>query len=211
MKKFVGNVNGRDYYDRCEFEKAVAEALKKNDNYISIYSYEKEVPDEDCQCIHEKTDDKNIVTEGDILLPESHIHHDGVVDVTVWPGLTQKLKNCSNKAEVMKMLGEKIDSTYKEGKAKADEVAKLETEIDAMKERLEEADKEQRTKVGELAWYKLLRRCVDGDGMGVEHKEPGTCRCGGNGGRKQNWLDDVLDEYVSDVFRSFVKGCGLFS
>lgn len=212
MKKFVGNVNGRDYHNRCEFEKAVAEAVKKNDNYISIYSYEKEVPDEDCsKHIPEKENDKIIVTEEDILLPESHIRHDGVVDVTVWPGLTQKLKNCSNKSEVLKMLGDKIGSAYEEGRSKADEVAKLETEIDAMKERLEEADKEHRTKIGEVAWYKLLKSCVFDTGMEIEHKEPGTCMCGDGNGRKQQWLDGVLDEYARGVFRSFMKDCGLFS
>lgn len=43
MKKFIGNVNGREYYNECDFKKAAAEAIANGDEQLCISSYYKEI------------------------------------------------------------------------------------------------------------------------------------------------------------------------
>ena len=53
MKKFVGNVNGKEYSCKEEFEKAANEALASNDGLMFISSHYTECDcdcDEDCSC-----------------------------------------------------------------------------------------------------------------------------------------------------------------
>ena len=47
MKKFIGNVNGVEYTNREDFNEAVKKAMEKQDEPLSITSYEKIVSDEE--------------------------------------------------------------------------------------------------------------------------------------------------------------------
>ena len=60
MKKFIGNVNGVEYTNREDFNEAVKKAMEKQDEPLSITSYEKIVSDEE-----QEVKTKNILNNDD--------------------------------------------------------------------------------------------------------------------------------------------------
>jgi hypothetical protein len=107
MKKFIGNVNGVEYTDRETFNEAVKKAMEKQDEPLSITSYEKIIPDE-------KPEVKvmNILTTYDFLIElnsDKIVSSNGDVVYRIPDGLKEKLKNCDNKEEVRNNIYQKME------------------------------------------------------------------------------------------------------
>lgn len=87
MKKFIGNVNGVEYTNRVDFNKAVTKAMSENNETLVITSYEKVVPNE------------NIITTDEYMLDVDTTDSDIKFEIT--DELKKKLIMCDNKDAVL--------------------------------------------------------------------------------------------------------------
>ena len=197
MKKFIGNVNGVEYTNREDFNEAVKKAMEKQDEPLSITSYEKIVSDEE-----QEVKTKNILNNDDFeieLESDKVVSSNGDVEYNIPDGLEEKLKNCDNKEEVRShifLLMDEWSRCLSNTNKDIEDCEKTTKEATATFER----QKERRNLlVGGIKYYEKLLSFVEV--LEESKKKEPTI--------KPKINKDMFDEIFED-FGSFLKRKGFF-
>ena len=159
MKKFIGKVNGVEYTDREAFNEAVKKAMEKQDEPLSITSYEKIVPDE-------KPEVKvmNILTTYDFLIElnsDKIVSSNGDVVYRIPDGLKEKLKNCDNKEEVRNNIYQKMEEWNKRLSKIDNKIKNCDRIIKEETTNIEHHKEHRKDLIGGVEYYKKLMSFID--------------------------------------------------
>jgi hypothetical protein len=160
MKKFIGNVNGVEYTDRETFNEAVKKAMEKQDEPLSITSYEKIIPDE-------KPEVKvmNILTTYDFLIElnsdKTTVSSNGDVVFNIPDGLKEKLKICDNKEEVRNNIYQKMEEWSRCLSKTENNIKNCDRIIEEETANIERHKKHRKELIGGIEYYKKLMSFID--------------------------------------------------
>lgn len=145
MEKFVGKVNGKSFDNEKDFEKAAAEAIKKNDGTLAISSYYSYSDDEEPAKIEEK-ETKKIGKKNNNLKEKDYVINDQVAGVNddktlyypVSDELKKKLRDADNKDEIKSVSEKKTLALTDLVKKKQEDVKELDRQIESLQDKLYE-------------------------------------------------------------------------
>lgn len=182
MKKFWGDINGKLYTDKDEFEKALA-ALDNTDDicvsykYVTVMDAAKEITSEDSkksiECI------KNYVSENEYV---KHITHKS--DVELNDNLINRLKSADNKTDIKDVVCNKImgfdakieDNLLHINELKSD-YKKLNEKIKLINNQIKTLDDANNNYYLHKEYYTNIKNLVDLSG---DDKKNESCDCGEN-------------------------------
>lgn len=148
MKKFVGLVNGKSFDNVEDWKNAANEAIKNNDETLSISSYYSYLDNEEEE---KETKDKNYLPAGEYILvsQEPEAKDKGYV-FPVSDELSKKIHNASNKDDIRDNVQNLIETYTDEIINSEKEMKELETKIEKLQSDLYDKDE----KVKKLYAYK---------------------------------------------------------
>lgn len=148
MKKFVGLVNGKSFDNVEDWKNAANEAIKNNDETLSISSYYSYLDNEEEE---KETKDKNYLPAGEYILvsQEPETKDKGYV-FPVSDELSKKIHNASNKDDIRDNVQNLIETYTDEIINSEKEMKELETKIEKLQSDLYDKDE----KVKKLYAYK---------------------------------------------------------
>lgn len=165
MKKFVGLVNGKSFDSEEDFNKAAQEAIKANEDNLSITSYYTYSKDSDEKVVDEVDDDteNKFVPAYEYFLGErkpENVSPDSVeYDVPV--GLEARLKEASNKGSIKENVNfhvEKLVNTIHNGEKKIKNLLK---EIEDLQNELYKYEDEVKDLKGRRRYYNTILDILD--------------------------------------------------
>lgn len=150
MKKFIGNVNGKSFDNLKDFNEAAAEAIKANDDNLSISSYYSYVDDENKE-VPVIEDDKKLSKEDYVIINQkpSVLFGGKVLDYKISDDLKKRLVEASNKKEIHDTSISILDWVNNNIDSDSESVKKLQIEIERLQDELyekEESVKELRAR-----------------------------------------------------------------
>lgn len=114
MKKFVGNVNGKNFDNEEEFSKAASKAMNDGGTNLDISYYYAETSDDEKKdedggkdAVEEKKDDSNFVHTHEYFLGSREpdvVNDDGSVKFNVPDGLLKRINTSINRDSIKKKL-----------------------------------------------------------------------------------------------------------
>lgn len=148
MKKFVGLVNGKSFDNVEDWKNAANEAIKNNDETLSISSYYSYSDNEEEE---KESKDKNYLPAGEYILvsQEPETKDKGYV-FPVSDELSKKIHNASNKDDIRDNVQNLIETYTDEIINSEKEMKELETKIEKLQSDLYDKDE----KVKKLYAYK---------------------------------------------------------
>ena len=197
MKKFIGNVNGVEYTNREDFNEAVKKAMEKQDEPLSITSYEKIVSDEE-----QEVKTKNILNNDDFeieLESDKVVSSNGDVEYNIPDGLEEKLKKCDNKEEVRSHIFLLMDEWSRCLSNTNKDIEDCEKTIKDATATFERQKERRNLLVGGIKYYEKLLSFVEV--LEESKKKEPTI--------KPKINKDMFDEIFED-FGSFLKRKGFF-
>ena len=120
MKKFVGNVNGKNFDNEAEFLKAAEAAMKNGEDNFSIssyYRYSSTKADNETEEQKEQVDDPNFVSAHEYFLGGRTPDVDANGGYTVSKELEKRILGASNRDDIKKCVGfhiGKLENNIKE-------------------------------------------------------------------------------------------------
>ena len=149
MRKFVGYVNGKSYTNEEDFNKAAQEAIKKNDDNLSITSYYKYTSDKKENNEDEKKELPNYVSINECFLGErkpdqvsklnpEEVGNSGYTNVVyeVSPELEAKLKTAVNKDNLKESIEYHINKLVNNIQKYRSDLKNTEDKIEALQNKL---------------------------------------------------------------------------
>lgn len=214
MKKFEGNINGKIYTDRKDFNKAI-EALEETDNIYVSYRYVS-VPDETQEPkLLENTNkvaiecNKNYVSESQYV--KTIINKE---DVEIGEEMANKLKCAVNKSDIKRNVCKKVvafNNRIDENLIHINELKSdyntLENKMKSIGDQIKTLEDANNNYYLNKEYYINIKRLLDTPVNIPETKDEHECECGGKCGddckcnekKKSISLKDVYDMSPSDL------------
>ena len=165
MKKFVGYVNGKTFYDEKEFNEAANEAVKNNDGSLAISSYYQYTSDDD------KNDEKQIEDVKDDKFVSAYEYFLGErkpdlvsadsYEYTISDELKKKLAEASNINDIKKSLEYHIAKLDDNMRIKKSKVSDIEENIEKLQNELYERVDDVKNSEAMKKYYDTLSDIVD--------------------------------------------------
>lgn len=192
MKKFVGNVNGKSFDNKEDFNKEAKEAIKKNDGTLSISSYYSYTSDS----VEENKDDDKFVSTSEYLIGDrkpDKVTSDSV-EYKVSDELVTRIKEASNKDIIRKNVERHVNNLVDSIQNYSKSVDKLEHEIESLQKSLYEKIDVQKELKGKRKYYNAILDYLDEPEVEETKKEV-----------KEEVKEEPEKEYVKPITKKDLK------
>ena len=172
MKKFVGLVNGKSFDNEKDFNEAVQEAIKSDNENLSISSYYKYTNDEEKKEISKA--DNNYVSLNECFLGERKPDKVNIIDpaavgcsgytnveYNLKPELEERLKVASNKKNIKESINFHVTKLVDNIKTAKDDLTGTEKQIEILQKELEEKQNRLLDLEGRRKYYNHILDIVE--------------------------------------------------
>ena len=172
MKKFVGLVNGKSFDNEKDFNEAVQEAIKSDNENLSISSYYKYTNDEEKKEISKA--DNNYVSLNECFLGERKPDKVNIIDpaavgcsgytnveYNLKPELEDRLKVASNKKNIKESINFHVTKLVDNIKTAKDDLTGTEKQIEILQKELEEKQNRLLDLEGRRKYYNHILDIVE--------------------------------------------------
>jgi hypothetical protein len=222
MKKFEGNINGKIYTDKEEFDKAIL-SLDETDDINVSYSYISVFDNKECMI----KDDSNYVSENQYV---KIINNED--DVIVDDELIDKLKNAPNKSEIKQKVYDKIVEADFHIEDNLLRIKSLESDYRKLGDKIKNLNNEIEFVLGEIKkledannnyylykdYYTNIKNLLDTITFEniMETNDECDCKCNVNECKcdnkvKENTLNEDIYAITPNDFEKFFKRCEIYS
>lgn len=232
MKKFEGNINGKIYTNKEEFDKAILSLDRTDDinasyRYISISDNKRCIKD-DSKCENnDKFIDRNYVSENQYLKIINN-ENDAILD----DELINKLKYASNKSEIKQDVYDKIVEADYHIENNLLHIKKLKSDYRKLEDKIKNLNNEIEFIVGETKklddannnyylykdYYTNIKNLLDSTTSEniMETNDECDCKCNVDECKcenkdKENTLNEDLYSITSEDFEKFFNRCDIYS
>lgn len=172
MKKFVGLVNGKSFDNEKDFNEAVQEAIKSDNENLSISSYYKYTNDEEKKEISKA--DNNYVSLNECFLGERKPDKVNIIDpaavgcsgytnveYNLKPEVEERLKVASNKKNIKESINFHVTKLVDNIKTAKDDLTGTEKQIEILQKELEEKQNRLLDLEGRRKYYNHILDIVE--------------------------------------------------
>ena len=179
MRKFEGNINGKIYTDRKEFDKALLSLDDMSNVYVS-YKYMNAPDDNDKNESNERDEDTSTYVSEKQYVKNINSKKDVDIDVD----MTNKLKNASNKSEIknnIKMRIASFDDKISENLLRIHDLKldylKLDEKIKCIDNQIRTLNAANNNYQLNIDYYKNIKNILESEDNKLEEKEECKCDC----------------------------------
>ena len=174
MKKFVGLVNGKSFDNEKDFNKAVEEAIKSDNENLSISSYYKYTNDDKEEKKEISKADNNYVSLNECFLGERKPDKVNIIDpaavgcsgysnveYNLKPEVEERLKVASNKKNIKESINFHVTKLVDNIKTAKDDLTGTEKQIEILQKELEEKQNRLLDLEGRRKYYNHILDIVE--------------------------------------------------
>ena len=202
MRKFEGNINGKIYTDRKEFDKALLSLDDMSNVYVS-YKYMNAPDDNDKNESNERDEDTSTYVSEKQYVKNINSKKDVDIDVD----MTNKLKNASNKSEIKNNIKMRIDSFDDKISENLLRIHDLKLDYLKLDEKIKCIDNQIRTLNAannnyqlNIDYYKNIKNILESEDNKLEEKEECKCDCECKGDECKCKDNDVTKDIVKKPY-----------
>lgn len=213
MKKFVGNVNGKEFTNVDEFTKAVNDAIASGESPMMISSYYKDCDCgcdeiEGCKCKKQVDEKKPAIVEdvkkpldvNTILLTRESPKSGDTYKIPV--NAKEAFDKASNIDEIKKAIDEKISANNTTIKIDNLQIGNLNKKIEEYTNKIADYTKDKDEAYSQIAYYNTLKGIIDDENKESEDEKVVASESLKKDENAYSLVSDMLDgfdKFLSDV------------
>lgn len=213
MKKFVGNVNGKEFTNIDEFTKAVNDAIASGESPMMISSYYKDCDCGETKCensCEKRVEDKTQAVEKKVTKKPLDVNTILLTRESPKSGDTYKIpvnakevfENTSNIDEIKKAIDEKISANNTTIKIDNLQIGNLNKKIEEYTNKVADYTKDKDEAYSQIAYYNTLKGIIDNENVEADDEKVAVSEPLKKDANAYSLVSDMIDgfdKFLSDV------------